>query len=186
MERLIDDLLTFSQSRRSPLTTVAVDMRPLVEAAIKDHLPAWGNGASVTISDLPACRGDPGLLRQVWDNLLGNALKYSSKAVSPQIEIGGTRRGNALVYWVKDNGAGFDMAAADKLFEVFQRLHLEKEFPGTGIGLATVKRIVERHGGGVSAQGESGRGATFRFTLPDVDAVPLRDRRKSDRPLHSV
>ena len=186
MERLIDDLLTFSQSRSSSLSTVAVDMRPLVEAAIKDHLPAWGNGTSVFISDLPACRGDPGLLRQVWDNLLGNAFKYSSRAASPQIEIGGERKGNALVYWVKDNGAGFDMTAADRLFEAFQRLHPERGFPGTGIGLATVKRIVERHGGAVSALGETGRGATFRFTLPDVDAVPMRDRRKSDRPLRSV
>ena len=186
MERLIDDLIAFSQSRFGPLNGSMLEMRPLVEEAIKDHQAAWGGHANVTIGDLPGCAGDPGLLRQVWDNLLGNAFKYSSKMASPQIEVGGERKGNVLEYWVKDNGAGFDMAAADKLFHAFHRLHAERDYPGTGIGLATVRRIVERHGGRVSAEAQVGRGAIFRFTLPAIEAAPRHAQRKTDRTLYGI
>ena len=112
-------------------------------------------------------RGDPGLIRLVLDNLIGNAWKYSSDAKEPVIEFGSIRgAGGRTEYFVRDNGVGFDMQYAGKLFSVFQRLHSAQKYEGTGIGLATVKRIVERHGGGVSGEGELGRGATFRFWLP--------------------
>ena len=198
METLIDDLLAFSQARHGPMSGAMVEMRLLAEAAIAEHRPAWGGHASVIVGELPGCAGDPGLLRQVWDNLLGNAFKYSAKVVRPRIEVGGARSGATLEYWVKDNGAGFDMAAAGKLFQPFHRLHTEREFSGTGIGLATVKRIVERHGGGVSAQAEPGNGASFRFTLPatqaaaEANAVPQSApergyaRRRTDRRLRGV
>ena len=166
MEALINDFLKLSCSCRIALNTAAVEMRPLVELAVADHLPASEGSAMVIICDMPACWGDPGLLSQVWDNLIGNAFKYSSKVACPRIEIGGAQHEYGLEYWVKDNGAGFDMTEAGKLFNSFERLHLEQEFAGTGIGLATVRNIVERHGGSVSAEGRKGAGATFRFTLP--------------------
>jgi light-regulated signal transduction histidine kinase (bacteriophytochrome) len=106
------------------------------------------------------------LLRQVWANLIGNALKYSAKNESPRVEIGGRADNGEIVYWVGDNGAGFDMRYVEKLFRVFQRLHSEHEFSGTGVGLAIVERVVARHGGRVWAEGEPNRGAKFFFTLP--------------------
>ena len=116
-------------------------------------------------TDIPEAIADASLLRQVWHNLIGNAFKYSGKRAAPEVEVGGGHEGTETVYWVRDNGAGFDMRYADKLFGVFQRLHRADEFPGTGVGLAIVQRIVARHGGRAWAIGEPGAGATFYFSL---------------------
>ena len=164
MGMLIDDLLEFSRLGRKTLARAAVDM----EALARDAWTELGASAAVqlTIGALPSTNGDPALLRQVWINLLSNALKYSARQPSPRIEVAGERAGADLVYRVSDNGAGFDMRYYDKLFRVFQRLHREDEFPGTGVGLAIVQRIVTRHGGRVWAEAEVGKGAKFFFTLP--------------------
>jgi signal transduction histidine kinase len=119
----------------------------------------------VHVADLPDTTGDPTMIEQILQNLIGNALKYSARTPQPQVEIGSDSDGRRTVYWVADNGAGFDMKDADKIFSAFQRLHGESEFPGTGIGLAIVKRLVERHGGDIWAEAEPGRGARFSFTL---------------------
>ncbi|MCB1807506.1 MAG: histidine kinase, partial [Candidatus Competibacteraceae bacterium] len=121
-----------------------------------------GRQIEITVGDLPSYEADPGLVQQVWMNLIGNALKYTTKVATAQIEIGSLLAQNdTVVYYVRDNGAGFDMRYADKLFQMFQRLHRAAEFPGTGVGLATVARIVRRHGGRVWAEGTPGAGATF-------------------------
>jgi len=115
---------------------------------------------------LPHCQGDPALLKQVWVNLISNALKFTRRQNVARIEIGClTQEGGAPVYFVKDNGVGFDMQYADKLFGVFQRLHSTEEFEGTGVGLATVQRIIHRHGGQVWAEAQVGAGATLYFTI---------------------
>ncbi len=121
----------------------------------------------VTIAEGMQATGDARLLGIVFDNLLGNAWKFTSKTTAPRIEVGVQEQGGERVYFVRDNGAGFDPAYRDKLFGVFQRLHSVSDFPGTGIGLATVLRIVERHGGRVWADGAVGAGATFYFTLSE-------------------
>jgi light-regulated signal transduction histidine kinase (bacteriophytochrome) len=118
------------------------------------------------VKPLPPARGDAALLRQVWVNLLANALKFSAGAGQPRIEVTGEDNGEDCVYYVRDNGAGFDMKYYAKLFGVFQRLHGVDEYAGSGVGLAFVKRIVLRHGGSISAESAVGGGATFRFTLP--------------------
>jgi len=120
----------------------------------------------ISVGLLPPAYGDPRLLRQVWVNLIGNALKFSSHGIEPRVDIGVTQVGGLRRYYVSDNGIGFDMNYADKLFGVFQRLHASREFEGTGIGLAIVKRIVERHQGLVAAEGAPGQGATISFTIP--------------------
>ncbi|RPH59602.1 MAG: GHKL domain-containing protein, partial [Chloroflexi bacterium] len=118
-------------------------------------------------NDLPACQGDPHLLKQVWMNLLSNAIKFTRNCEQAHIEVGAEKRAGEIIYFVKDNGTGFDMRYVDKLFGVFQRLHRAEEYEGTGVGLAIVQRIVRRHGGRVWAQAEVGRGATFFFSLPE-------------------
>jgi light-regulated signal transduction histidine kinase (bacteriophytochrome) len=118
--------------------------------------------------ELPPACGDAALLHHVWVNLIGNAVKYSSKIAAPRIEIGGCIQGSEAVYFVKDNGAGFDMRYADKLFRVFQRLHGADEFPGSGVGLAIVQRVISRHGGRVWGESEPEHGAKFFFTLPQA------------------
>jgi signal transduction histidine kinase len=164
MSRLVDDLLAFSRLSRAPLAAAPVGMRALVEEALAE---ARGESrARVEIGELPDAAADRGLLKQVWLNLVGNALKYSAKREAPRIEIGAKAEGAEHVYWVRDNGAGFDMRYARKLFGVFQRLHRAEEFPGTGVGLAIVQRIVARHGGRTWAEGKPGEGACFYFSLP--------------------
>jgi signal transduction histidine kinase len=121
--------------------------------------------AVISVGELPAVQGDPTMLRQILINLVGNACKYSARRAQPMVEVGAQEGQDEVVIHVRDNGAGFDMRYADKLFGMFQRLHPESDFPGTGVGLAIVKRLVERHGGRVWAEAEPGRGATFRFTL---------------------
>ena len=168
MGQLIDDLLAFARLGRAPMAVAEVDMAALVEDVLHE-LRAHGIGAAATeiaVKQLPPARGDTALLRQVWMNLLANALKFSAAAARPRIEIEGGVAGNACVYFVRDNGAGFDMKYYGKLFGVFQRLHGADEYAGTGVGLAFVKRIIARHGGDISAESVVGEGATFRFTLP--------------------
>ena len=168
MGRLIDDLLAFARLGRAQVATRRIDMEALVRDVIRE-LGSHGadvDKAAIDLHALPAAEGDATLLRQVWVNLLSNALKFSAGQDHPRIEIGGESAGNECVYYVRDNGVGFDMNYDNKLFGVFQRLHGIDEFPGSGVGLAIVKRIVARHGGGVSAESVVGAGATFRFTLP--------------------
>ncbi|HKY01980.1 MAG TPA: ATP-binding protein, partial [Burkholderiales bacterium] len=173
MGELIDDLLMFSQMGRAEVRHSLVDMRAMATEVIRELAEdVASRQIEWHVEDgLPPVHGDPAMLRQVWVNLLSNAIKYTRECELAHIEICGerTERGE-LCYWVKDNGAGFDMAYADKLFEVFQRLHDPERFEGTGIGLANVKRIVERHGGQVWAEATPNRGATFFFTLPDDSA----------------
>jgi signal transduction histidine kinase len=164
MGMLIDDLLAFSMLGRQALHPVEVDMGALageVWAELGDASPA-----TFLLAPLPRARGDRALLRQVWSNLLSNALKYSAKRPAPVITVTCERRELELVYCVADNGAGFDPRYYAKLFGVFQRLHAESEFAGTGVGLATVQRVVARHGGRVWAESEVGAGAKFYFSLP--------------------
>ena len=164
MGQLIDDLLDFSRLGRQALARRPVDMTALARevAATLTH----GTSLRVEIAPLPRAEADPALLHQVWVNLIGNALKYSGKQAAPRVEIGGREEAGGNVYWVRDNGVGFDMRYAEKLFGVFQRLHGADEFPGTGVGLAIVQRVVARHGGRVWAESRPGEGACFYFTLP--------------------
>jgi signal transduction histidine kinase len=168
MARLIDDLLAFSRFGRKPLDAVEIDMNALVTDAIEE-VKAVNPGTAVEfrVASLPPARGDRSLMRQAWINLLSNAVKYSSAQPAPVVEIASRNGPDGVEYSVKDNGVGFDMKYYDKLFGVFQRLHAAEEFPGTGVGLAIVQRIVTRHGGRVWAEGRVGEGATFHFTLPN-------------------
>ncbi len=166
MGQLVDDLLAFSRLGRQHLRRQPVVTRRLVEECLDELMPlVAARHIETRVGDLPPCDGDPGLLRQVWLNLLANAVKYSGKREAAVVEIGATPTPEGTVYFVKDNGAGFDMRYAHKLFGVFQRLHRAEEFEGTGIGLALVQRIIHRHGGRVWAEGEPGKGATFWFTV---------------------
>ncbi|HWP36228.1 MAG TPA: PAS domain S-box protein [Gemmatimonadales bacterium] len=166
MGQLIDDLLAFSRLSRKAIEAGVVDMRGLARAAAEDARVTAPKAARVEIGDLPEAYGDAALLRQVWVNLIGNALKFSSTRADPRVEIGAANGMGETVFFVRDNGVGFDMSYADKLFGVFQRLHRPDEFEGTGVGLAIVQRVVHRHGGRVWAEGKPGEGATFYFTLP--------------------
>jgi len=165
MGRLIDDLLDFSRVGRAEIARAKIDMTRLVREVQKDL--GGESPAPVDLADMPDASGDRALLKHVWSNLMHNALKYSSKRDRPRVEIGGRSDGAETVYWVRDNGVGFDMKYREKLFRVFQRLHGADEFPGTGIGLAIVQRVVARHGGRVWGEGKMGEGAVFYFTLPN-------------------
>lgn len=166
MDRLTQDILAFAQSGRIALAPGAVDMNALVAATVRELEPeARGRRIEWRIADLPAVRGDAGLLRQVWANLLSNALKYTRKRATASIAVTGAATPEGVLFTVVDNGVGFDMAYVGKLFEIFERLHPD-QFEGTGVGLAHVRRIVERHGGRIWAEGKPGEGATFSFLLP--------------------
>jgi light-regulated signal transduction histidine kinase (bacteriophytochrome) len=166
MGELIDDLLRFSRLSRQPLGKQTVNTEKLVRATLAD-LTAQSEGRQIKISvgELPPCEADFALLKQVWVNLLSNALKYTAKRELAEVEIGCLKRNCEHIYFVRDNGTGFDMRYADKLFGVFQRLHRAEDFEGTGVGLAIVQRIVSRHGGRIWAEAAPDRGATFYFTL---------------------
>jgi signal transduction histidine kinase len=167
MGNLIDDLLAFSRLGRKALEPTELDMQELARTAFERLGQAGqGKGVDFRLGSLPRAKGDRSLFEQIWVNLIANAVKFSSKKESPVVEIGGITAEHEHVYFVRDNGAGFDAAYRERLFGVFQRLHHEHEFPGTGVGLALVHRIVTRHGGRVWAEGELGRGATFHFTVP--------------------
>ncbi len=167
MGRLIDDLLAFSRLSRAPVRSSPIDMGGLVKSIFHEMMtPDDRRRIDFTVEALPPAMGDPILIRQVWLNLLSNAAKFSSKRERALIEVGGRRRTGENIYWVRDNGVGFEMKYANKLFNVFQRLHGEEEFEGTGVGLAIVQRLVHRHGGRVWAESEIGKGAVFYFTTP--------------------
>ena len=166
MGNLIDDLLAFSRLGKKELTKTDINMNELVEGALYELNKSTKHAAKVEIGDLHPAKGDYGLINQVIINLLSNAIKYSSKVKEPLVEISSEKTDNELIYSVKDNGAGFDMRYVNKLFGVFQRLHTMDEFEGTGVGLAIVQRIMAKHGGRVSAEGEKNKGAIFKFSLP--------------------
>jgi light-regulated signal transduction histidine kinase (bacteriophytochrome) len=167
MSELIESLLRLARISRVSLERRSVDLTQLARSVASDLASrAPGRAVEVTVEDGLTARADPGLLRVLLDNLVGNAWKFTGKTREPRIEVGRSPEG---VFFVRDNGAGFDMALADRIFGAFQRLHSEADFEGTGIGLATVQRIVNRHGGRIRAEGRPGEGATFHFTLePEV------------------
>ncbi len=167
MTGLIQDLLLFSRATRQPLKKQTVAPAELVEQALQDlREMTAGRQVEMIVGDLPPCQADPVLLKQVFINLLSNALKFTMTREVVRIEIGSLTDPRPPIYFVKDNGVGFDMERADKLFGVFQRLHREDEYQGTGVGLAIVERIIHRHGGRVWAEAQEDKGATFYFTLP--------------------
>jgi PAS domain S-box-containing protein len=196
MGHLIDDLLAFARLGRQELKKRTVAVSEIVRQSMDDLRAEWeGRAVEFVLGSLPVCEADPGLLRQVFVNLLANALKYSRKQKEPRIEVGAVRFGelqgrgeggpsvhlpspapnlNAWVYFVRDNGVGFDMRYVAKLFGVFQRLHRHEEFEGTGVGLATVQRILQKHGGQVWAEAVPGQGATFYFTVEPLGADAAR------------
>jgi two-component system sensor histidine kinase/response regulator len=168
MGNLIDALLTFSRLSKTELQRVKINSKNIVTRALKtfsDELT--GRTVKINISDLPDAMGDENLINQVWVNLISNALKYSRNKEKAVIDIGGKVENGEVIFHIKDNGAGFDMKYADKLFGVFQRLHKASDFEGIGIGLANVNRIVMRHGGKCWAESEVGKGATFLFSVPN-------------------
>ena len=170
---LIDDLLAFSRMGRKEIVRLLIDFNKLVDPVIADLTHTAPAKTHVTVHPLHNTQGDPALLSQVYINLISNAIKYSAKKETPHIEIGSEEKEDEFVYYVKDNGAGFDMQYAHKLFGVFQRLHSNDEFEGTGVGLAIVQRIVVKHGGKVWAEGKVNEGATFYFSLPKINNPPV-------------
>jgi two-component system sensor histidine kinase/response regulator len=167
MSQLIDDLLDFSRMGRKTLQFSTIEMEQLVHEVIRElseQVP--DRDINFLVHNLQPCRGDRAMIKQVVVNFLWNAIKYSKQEQTASIEVGCSREGDQVEYFVRDNGIGFDMRYADKLFGVFQRLHPNEEFDGTGVGLAIVQRIVSRHTGQVRAFGEVNKGATFYFSLP--------------------
>jgi light-regulated signal transduction histidine kinase (bacteriophytochrome) len=170
MGKLVDDLLAFSIMRRAEMAKNRISIDQMVKEVLEVLQPdIEGRKIVWQIDSLPEAEGDQAMLRLVWSNLISNALKYTSTRDEARIEIGSRKdeRGET-VYFVRDNGVGFDMKYADKLFGVFQRLHHDEEFEGTSIGLATFRRIIRSHGGSVCAEGKVDGGATFYFSLPTV------------------
>jgi light-regulated signal transduction histidine kinase (bacteriophytochrome) len=166
MGQLIEDLLNLSKVSRAELQRRDVDLGQIareVLAELRQRDP--GREVEVSIWDGLTAHADGRLMRAALENLLGNAWKFSARTAAPRIEVGATRDGEHVTFFVRDNGAGFDMKYANKLFGAFQRLHAASEFQGTGIGLATVQRIVHRHGGRIWADASPGKGAVFYFTL---------------------
>ena len=164
---LIDDLLSFSRLGRIEMLPSLINMKTMAETVYNELVPETEKDKiSFMIANLPAASGDPSMVKQVWVNLIGNAIKFTSKKTDRHIEVGVMGGENENIYYVKDNGAGFEMAHATKLFGVFQRLHTLKEFDGIGAGLAIVRRIILRHNGRVWAEGKVNEGATFYFSLP--------------------
>jgi len=203
MGRLVDDLLAFSRLNRQSLNKQRVSPTNLVRQALADlRAEQEGRQIEINIGDLPDCEGDPALLKQVWINLLSNALKFTRKREAARIEVGWqiadsesrmadgesrmadsnspsaiSHKPSAICYFVRDNGVGFDMQYVHKLFGVFQRLHRAEEYEGTGVGLAIVQRIIHRHGGEVWAEGKVGEGAVFYFTMASAQTPPGQNRR---------
>jgi two-component system sensor histidine kinase/response regulator len=158
-------LLSYSRLGRSQVTKTEINMSEMVRQVIDDLNASAQTNAEIEIKPFESVDCDPSMLKQVWVNLISNAIKYSRKREQPKIEIGSTRHNGLQTFYVKDNGVGFDMEHADKLFAVFQRLHKVTEYEGTGVGLSLVQRIINKHGGRIWANGKVNEGATFYFTL---------------------
>ena len=170
MNALIDGLLAVARVTHGELKDEEVDFARLVGETIRESHP--GPAVQIEVDALPVVRGDISALRQVWANLMANAIKYSAKRAAPRVHVGVEERESELVFHVRDNGAGFDPSYSQRLFGVFQRLHSSHDFEGTGVGLAVVRRVIERHGGHVWAEGRPDQGATFYFTLPAARRIP--------------
>jgi PAS domain S-box-containing protein len=168
MDQLISDLLSLSRVTRTAMNHTLVDMNTLIESLVRETTAEGGKTIEWKIEELPKVSGDPVLFRQLWANLISNAVKYSSPREHPVIHIEGSVKGNDAVYMITDNGVGFDSAYGHKLFGVFQRLHSDDEFPGTGVGLAIVRRIVERHRGNIQIEGRRDHGVTVTVAIPDA------------------
>ena len=168
MNALIDDLLEFSRLGKQELQKSEVNTEKIVKSTLQQISASTRHSAEVKINPLMPAYADYSLLNQVWVNLISNAIKYSAKKEKPMVEIGSHKEDNEIIFYIKDNGTGFDMEYVHKLFGVFQRLHKAEDFEGTGVGLALVQRIVNRHGGRVWAEGKVSEGATFYFSLPDI------------------
>jgi PAS domain S-box-containing protein len=190
MGKLIDDLLAFSRLGRQNIERTAVDMGTMAREVFQE-LAATEPGRTIhlNLKPIPPTFGTEPMIRQLWVNLIGNAVKFTGKCKSAEIEIGVLQKGSdkmeepaAQIYFIRDNGAGFDMRYVDKLFGIFQRLHSKDEFPGTGVGLALVQRIVNRHGGRIWAKAEVDKGATFFFTIPDNGKQITNDPQASAKP----
>ena len=167
MGRLIDDLLAFSRLGRAEMQASTIDMHGLANSVFFElTTPESRESIDFRLQPLPRAEGDPTMVRQIWMNLISNALKFSSKRERPFIEVGWQEGTKETIYSIRDNGAGFDKQYVHRLFGVFERLHSTREFEGTGVGLAIVRRIVHRHGGRTWAEGETDKGATFYFTMP--------------------
>ena len=167
MNTLIDDLLAFSRVGTAPRQLAVISARSALDCALEHLGPAIDDaGATIRSHDLPDVWGDAGQLSQLFQNLVGNALKFRNSR-PPEVEVGARAEGAVWRFWVRDNGIGMDPKHAERIFVIFQRLH-RKEYPGTGIGLAICKRIVERHGGAIWVESEPGNGATFFFTVPQT------------------
>jgi len=177
MGQLIDDLLDFSRLGRMEIHRSRIDMASMAGSVFEELLPAGEAGKTeFRVGSLPDGLGDPALIRAVWTNLLSNAVKFSGNKETRVVEVGGKTDGDENVYFVRDNGAGYDMRYNHKLFGVFQRLHTMDEFEGTGVGLAIVQRIIQRLGGRVWAEGRVGVGATFSFSLPRAHANDMEEK----------
>jgi len=167
MGQLIDDLLSFSRLGRQDIKLSHIDIAGLVKAVFEElKTNTLKRTLQLNINTLPPTNGDRAMIHQIFVNLLSNAIKFTSIRENPVIEVGSRVEGEENIYYVRDNGVGFDMQYVNKLFGVFQRLHRQDEFEGTGVGLALVQRIIQRHGGRVWAEGKVNEGATFYFTLP--------------------
>jgi light-regulated signal transduction histidine kinase (bacteriophytochrome) len=167
MGHLIDDILSFSRMGRAEMQQTLIKSDQLVKETINQLQPEMeGSHIVWDIHPLPEIYGDPSMLKLVWINLIGNALKYTRKQTPAKIEIGYNDEKNDYIFYIRDNGAGFDMMYVHKLFNIFQRLHRAEEFEGTGVGLANIRRIIQRHGGRTWAEGKVNEGATFYFSLP--------------------
>jgi signal transduction histidine kinase len=174
MAQLVDDLLTVARLSRQPLKKRTIAPGDLVRQVLEASRQVYEERrVELSIGDLPPCKADPVLLKQVFVNLLDNALKFTRERTAARIEVGCRQVNGEHVYFVRDNGVGFDMRYAHKLFGIFQRLHRAEEYEGTGVGLAIVQRIIERHGGRIWAEAQMDRGATFYFTLWHGSEVPL-------------
>ena len=177
MGEMVDGFVSHAKLGQVKPAFAPTEMEPLVRAVLAELLAKTGPATpELELHPLPVAWGDETLLRQVWANLLGNALKFSRQRATPRLEIGARAEAGRTIYFVRDNGTGFDMNDAGRLFSPFQRLHHADDFPGHGLGLATVERILRAHGGRIWAEARPDQGATFFFTLPLRPPVELRSR----------